>query len=354
MNHRARRRHSWKPRRNVGGRRPPDSAATLKDTSPACASLKPPPVILVLGPTAGGKSALAIALARASNGECISADSMQVYRGMDIGTAKPSLLERQGVPHHLMDLIEPSDDSFSVDRWLELCERTVADIRARGGSPIIVGGTNLYVQALLRGMSDALPAPDEALRARLNELSAEALRARLIEVDPQAADRIHFNDRKRTTRAIEVFERTGTPLSAMHTQWGDADRRPRDAMSPLFVIGLDYPVEAINRRINARVKAMIEQGLVEEVRRLHAARALGRNAREALGYRQVIEFLEGRSTLDDAIEQIKIRTRRYAKQQRTWLRRFRAWQPSLWLDAGEQTTQALADQALAAIAESAA
>jgi tRNA dimethylallyltransferase len=234
----------------------------------------------------------------------------------------------------------------------------------------------LYVQALLLGISDALPAPDEAIRARLNELSADELRARLINVDPAAAERIHCNDRKRTIRAIEVFEQTGLRLSELQRQWDSPSQShasvgvtagiestcaggdsvpptsvvgPCPAIASVFIVGLDHPVEAINRRINARVKLMMEQGLVEEVRALHAANRFGRNAREALGYKQIIEFLEGRCSLEEAMEQIKIRTRRYAKQQRTWLRRFRRWQPSIWLDAHERSTQTLADQALAAI-----
>ncbi len=319
------------------------------------------PTLLILGPTASGKTALAIELARrlpwGAGGECVSADSMQIYRGMDIGTGKAPPQEWQGVPHHLIDIVEPSDDSFSVDRWVELCNDVVEKIRGRGGTPIIVGGTNLYVQALVGGLADALPAPDVELRARLNEMPLEHLRQRLEEVDPEAAQRIHLNDRKRTVRAIEVFEQTGAPLSAMQQEWAH-DRRPRNAMrgrhaeaaSTLFVVGLEYPIEAINHRINARVKAMIEQGLVDEVRRLHMAGALGRNAREGLGYKQIIDHLEGRCSLDDAIEQIKIRTRRFAKQQRTWLRRFRNHQPSTWLDATDQSTQTLADKALAAIA----
>jgi tRNA dimethylallyltransferase len=324
--------------------------------------------ILVLGPTASGKTALAIALAQRvdGGGECISADSMQVYRGMDIGTAKATPREWSGVPHHLIDIVEPNDDSFSADRWMELCAATVREIQRRGRTPIIVGGTNLYVQALLGGMSQNLPPPDDALRARLNGMSRDDLRAHLEKVDPQAAQRIHINDRKRTIRAIEVFEQTGTRLSEMQGQWEKVQRPPTPVgggtgvpptgvgglcreTDDMFIVGLDYPVEAINRRINARVKAMIEHGLVEEVMRLHQTNALGRNAREALGYKQIIDHLEGRSTLDEAIEQIKIRTRRYAKQQRTWLRRFRAHQPSIWLDAADQSTQSLAQQALTAI-----
>lgn len=308
------------------------------------------PAILLLGPTAGGKTALAIELAKRipGGGECISADSMQVYRGMDIGTAKPTPAQRAEVPHHLLDIVEPSDDSFSVDRWLKLCDAAMRDIRSRGKTPIVVGGTNLYVQMLLSGVDD-VPPPDPALRECLGALSPEELRARLQSVDPEAAKRIHLNDHKRTIRAIEVFEQTGRPLSVMQTQWEQNQGATQSGEQRIFIVGLEYPVEIINRHINARVKAMIDGGLVDEVRRLHDSKTLGRNAREALGYKQIIEFLDGRCAPEEAIEQIKIRTRRFAKQQRTWLRRFRAWPQSAWLDAANTSMQSLADTALAAI-----
>ena len=307
------------------------------------------PIVLILGPTAGGKTRLAINLARAlpEGGECISADSMQVYRGMEIGTAKPTPTERAEVQHHLLDIAEPSDDTFSVDRWLELADGAIAQTRGRNRWPIIVGGTNLYVQAFLEGMLQG-PEPDFELRSRLNQLEPAELRRHLERIDSIAAQRIHPNDRKRTIRAIEVFEKTGMPLSGMQTQWGSAEA-PENAQRSTIILGLEFPVEIINCRINARVKHMIEAGFVDEVQRLHAANALGRNAREALGYKQIIEFLAGACSLEDAIEQIKIRTRRYAKQQRTWLRRFRTRPNSAWIQAAELAPQQLADKALAAI-----
>lgn len=310
------------------------------------------PVILILGPTAGGKTRLAIDLAHQLPGgaEIISCDSMQIYRGMDIGTAKPTPHLRAEMPHHLLDIVDPSDDTFSVDRWLELANNTIEAIRARRRYPIIVGGTNLYVQAFLSGMTSEGPPPHMALRAELNEFNLEQLRHRLQRADPAAAERIHPNDRKRTIRAIEVFETTGKRLSDLQTQWDAAHskseiRNPR----PVLIIGLDYPVEIINRRINARVKSMIEAGFVEEVRRLHEARSFGRNAREALGYKQVIEHFEGHNTLEDAIEQIKIRTRRYAKQQRTWLRRFKSYPNSIWIEAAGLSPEELAEKAMEAL-----
>ena len=287
------------------------------------------PLILILGPTAGGKTRLAIDLAKALGGECICADSMQVYRGMDIGTAKPTPQEQAEAPHHLLDIADPADAGFTVDTWLNLAEGVIADVRAREKYPTVVGGTNLYIKALLYGLFEG-PEPDAALREKLQAMDEDALRSRLLEIDPQAAERIHRNDRKRTIRAIEVFEQTGTPLSELQSQWDSGTIR-----HDVRIIGLDYPAAEINQRINARVRKMIESGLVDEVRRLREAGALGPQASQALGYKQILEYLEGRCSLQEAVEQIKIRTRRYAKQQRTWLRQFRIHRGSVWLDASE-------------------
>jgi tRNA dimethylallyltransferase len=306
------------------------------------------PIVLILGPTAGGKTDLAIDVARRLpgepvGGECICADSMQVYRGMDIATAKPTPEQRAAVPHHLLDLLDPSEEGFSVDTWLGLARQAVADVRGRGRYPIVVGGTNLYVQALLEGMADG-PAPDAELRAELEAADPAALRRRLEAIDPDAAARIHPNDRKRTIRAIEVHELTGRRISDMQQQWHRGVSRP-----DVRIIGLDYSVEAINARINARVRAMIRDGLVDEVRQLVRGGGPGRQAAEALGYRQILDHLAGRMSLEDAVEQIKIRTRRYARQQRTWLRRFRVHPQSAWIPADGISPQELVEKSLAAI-----
>lgn len=308
---------------------------------------EPKPVILILGPTAGGKTTLAISLANSlpGGGECICADSMQVYRGMDIGTAKPTPEEQAQARHHLIDIADPSDDGFSVDTWLNLAEQIIAEIRGRDRYPIIVGGTNLYVQAFLYGLFEG-PEPDGKLRERLNNLEKADLRAWLERVDPLGAARIHPNDHKRTIRAIEVYELTGTPLSKLQVQW--TSENPRQ---DVIIIGLDYPAEVINPRINARVKAMIAGGLVDEVRRLHDAGALGRQASEALGYKQLLEVIEGVTTEEEAIEQIKIRTRRFAKQQRTWLRKFRVNPRSSWIEADGLSPQEIVNKAITAISE---
>lgn len=306
------------------------------------------PIILLVGPTAGGKTALAIEFARnlPGGGECIGADSMQVYRGMDIGTAKPTPRQRAAVPHHLLDVADPALDGFTVDTWLELAEAAIAEVRGRGHWPIVVGGTNLYVQALLHGL-DEVPPPDPALRDELAALDDDALRAALLAADPAAAERIHRRDRRRTIRALEVHRTTGRPLSASQRSWSAPPGR-----DDLLLVGLDLPVEATNRRINARVRAMVEAGLVEEVRALDAAGRLGPQAREALGYKQVLAHLRGEFELADAIEQTKIRTRRFAKQQRTWLRRFRADPRARWiLLTGEETPQEIASTALRLVAD---
>lgn len=301
------------------------------------------PIVLILGPTAGGKTQLSIDLARSlpGGGECISADSMQVYRGMDIGTAKPRADERAGVPHHLIDLLDPPADGFTVDAWLDLAEAAIADVRNRNRWPIVVGGTNLYIKALVEGLLEG-PEPEPSVRTALQGRSLLDLRRELESVDPKSAARIHPNDLRRTIRALEVYRSGGVPLSTLQTQW-DRGR----ARSDVVIIGLDYPPEAINPRINARVRLMMERGLLDEVQRIRASGGFGRQAREALGYKQLLAALDGHGTIDEAVEQIKIQSRRFAKQQRTWLKRFRLWPRSLWIDAAGLDSGSIAERARA-------
>ncbi len=300
-----------------------------------------PRPILILGPTAGGKTSLALELARrvAPTGECIGADSMQVYRGMDIGTAKPGAEELGDIPHHLIDIVDPAS-SFTVDHWLKAAGECERDIVNRGRTPIYVGGTNLYLQSLLGGFIEG-PEPDPDVRAELESIPTPELHARLRSVDPAGSERIHPNDRRRTIRSLEVHAITGTPLSELQGQWDAAPRR-----TDIRIIGLHWAAEEINPRINARVKAMFEAGFVEEVRTLLESDRLGTQAREALGYKQIAEHLEGLRTLEDTIEEIKIRTRRFAKQQRTWLRRFRHVFGGHWLDPAGKSPQELALESL--------
>lgn len=284
---------------------------------------------VIVGCTASGKSDLALAIARAAPAlglppvEIVSADSMQVYRDMDIGTAKPTAAQRAEVPHHLIDIREPTD-AFSVDEWLGLAEGAIADIRSRGRLPVVVGGSLLHVRALLEGLFEG-PAPDPALREALRALDPGARRAELERADPAAAARIHPNDERRTIRALEVHRATGRPISEMQSQWG-AGRPREDAL----VVRIEWPTDALNRRINARVRTMADARLEGEVRSLWSAGRLGAQAREAIGYSHFAEAFEslGRPdaplpthAVEDTLERIKVDTRRFAKNQRTWLRR---------------------------------
>jgi len=300
----------------------------------------------IVGPTAGGKTGLAIALARrlmdsGVPAEVVSCDAIQVYRGMDIGSGKATEEERAGVPHHLIDIAAPTE-RFSVQQWLELAEAVIGDIHSRGGTPIVVGGTHLYVKAFLEGLFEG-PDPDPALRAELEATPAADRRRELERIDPMGAARIHPNDDRRTIRALEVFRLTGTPISELQRQWDQGGAR-----QDTLLVGLDWPPEAINRRINARVRQMVERGLVEEARALWQGGQFGPTACEALGYKQLIEHFEhpGSRPLDEAIERIKIETRRFAKNQRTWLRRLRATPGSLWIDASSAPAEAWPDHVL--------
>jgi tRNA dimethylallyltransferase len=305
---------------------------------------------IIIGPTAGGKSDLAVEVAHllprqtppAAPGEVVTADSVQIFRRLDIGSAKPTADERRGIPHHLIDIIDPTEQ-FTVADWLSLANRTIDDIRSRARTPIVSGGTHLYIKALLDGLFQG-PEPDPALREQLRAQGLPALRRQLQDIDPAAAARIHPNDERRTIRALEVYHQTGTPITHLQTQW---DRGPRQ---DCVLIGLDWPAELLSRRINARVKTMIERGLIEEVHALWEQRRFGPQSREALGYKQLIAHFEGRATLEESIEAIKIETRRFAKNQRTWLRRLRTTPGSVWIDAAAVPREDWPGIALRAIA----
>lgn len=294
-----------------------------------------PHIPVIIGPTAGGKTDLAVEVALEfarrglGEGEVISADAFQVYRGMDIGTGKATEEERRGVRHHLIDVLEPQDpEPFTVAKWLDLAERAVAEVRARASVPIIAGGTHLYIKSFMEGMFDG-PGADEGLRTELRAMGGDALRAELERVDPAAARRIHPNDERRAVRAVEVYRLTGRPISEHQSQWD------RGARADAVLVGIDWPPEEINPRINARVRRMVESGLVDEVRGLVETGRLGPLAGEALGYKQLAGWLGsgGRPEgLAGAIEEIKIETRRFAKNQRTWLRRLRGTTGSMWFE----------------------
>ncbi len=296
-----------------------------------------PNAILLLGPTASGKTALSLELAamlesRGVGAEIVSADSMQVYAGMDIGTAKPSPAERARVTHHMIDVADPYSSGFTVEEWLRGARAHIDRVRSCGRVAIVTGGTNLYVQALVCGIFEGPPASPQ-IRARLGALPAGELRELLEQGDPSAARRIHRNDIRRTIRALEVLELTGSPISALQVQW--ASRMP--ALEPGWrAAGLMPSVSASARRINARVTAMIDSGFVDEVRTLRARGDLGRQAAEAVGYRELARYLDRRCSLHEASEAIKVRTRKLARQQRTWLRRFSGIPGSAWFEPGPE------------------
>jgi tRNA dimethylallyltransferase len=270
------------------------------------------------GPTASGKTAVGLELARRLEAEIVSLDSMAPYRGMDIGTAKPTGAERASVAHHLIDVIEPNEE-FSVAAYVEAAERAVRQIASRRHVPLFVGGTPLYLKALLRGIFSGPPA-DWVLRRRLQAVAQsegkERLHARLAEVDPLTARRLHPQDARRVIRALEVFEKTGRSITELQQQFERA--RPAEACR-VFV--LHWPREELGRRIDRRVEAMFAAGLVDEVRRLLASPTPpGRTASQAVGYREVIEHLRGERDLSETVELVKLRTRRFAKRQMTWFR----------------------------------
>ena len=304
-------------------------------------------ILAVVGSTASGKTALSIRLAKALNGEIVSCDSMQIYRRMDIGTAKPTEKEKEGIPHHLIDIADP-DQPFSCADYVKAAQEAIEDITARGKLPILCGGTGLYLDSLLRGGNFEETQTNPALRQELLEFAQRygnhALHERLTAIDPESAATIHENNVKRVVRAIEIYETTGMTKT-------EADRRSRIPDSPYdaTVIGLRYPErEILYDRINRRVDIMMEQGLVEETRRLMDEGVFERNstAAQAIGYKELLGFLRGEESLADAVERLKQATRRYAKRQITW---FGAKQYVRWVDMTRDGKPREADEVLCEI-----
>lgn len=276
------------------------------------------PVIVIAGPTASGKTALSIDLARKLNGEIVSADSMQIYKYMDIGTAKPDLEERAGIPHHMMDIIEPQEE-YSVAQYTEAARSCMKEIAKRGRTPIVVGGTGLYISSLVENIHYEDTPTDETLHAELEafarEEGAEALHMRLAQCDPVAAAQIHANNVKRVLRALEMCLLTGLTLE---------ERNARSKSGPqafdFTVYAIDMDRSVLYDRIDRRVGIMAEAGLVEEVRRV-SAMGMSRTARQGIGYKEILDYFDGKMSLDDALDQIRQGSRNYAKRQLTWFRR---------------------------------
>jgi tRNA dimethylallyltransferase len=279
-------------------------------------------VWILSGPTGSGKSALGLELAARLDAEIISMDSMALYRGMDVGTAKPSLYERQQVPHHLIDVLDPWE-SASVAWWLARADDCCRDIQARGKRPLFVGGTPLYLKALLYGLFEGPPA-DAHLRERLSReaetIGKQALHDRLSRVDSATAARLHPNDVRRVIRALEVWELTGRPISSWQEQWEVKSERSK-VKSEYRCLCLDMPRAELYARIDARVEAMFAAGFIDEARRLLDLQSpLSREAAQALGYKEVFDFLGGHTTLSETVHRIQVRSRHFAKRQLAWFR----------------------------------
>ena len=319
-------------------------------------------VFILTGPTASGKSAAVLAIAPRLNAEIISADSMQVYRGMDIGTAKPTPEERARTPHHLLDIRDPWE-SFSVADFITEVETAIADIHSRGKNALLVGGTPMYLKGFVKGLFAGPPADwplRRELMARAEREGVPALHAELARIDPVAARRIHVNDLRRIVRALEVYAKTRRPISHLQQQWDSPAFAKATADLPAFAKATaDLPAFAAAKegaaelpktaqrrfagailvrsrqdlcaRIDARVKQMFQSGLVAEVRRLLAdPRGMGRGARQALGYKEVVAHLEGQRSLEETIALVQLRTRQFAKRQMTW---FRSFKDFAWIEA---------------------
>ena len=281
----------------------------------------PPKIVCVVGPTASGKTKMGVALARRFGGEVVSVDSMQIYRGMTVGTAAPTEKEMEGIPHHMIAVADPAE-SWSVARFTEAADKCIQDILSRGKLPVLVGGTGLYLDALVRGNRFAEGCAGTEVRAalqkRMETEGAEVLLAELRNIDPEAAEKLHLKDEKRILRALEVWQETGKTITQHNRQ--------TQLLPPRYeavYIGLDFQNrDDLRARIDRRVDIMVEEGLLQEVQSLLSS-GIPRTATalQAIGYKQFLAVEEGCATVDEAVEEVKLRSRQYAKRQLTWLRR---------------------------------
>ncbi|CAH2462660.1 tRNA (adenosine(37)-N6)-dimethylallyltransferase MiaA [Bacillus sp. S4] len=294
-------------------------------------------VAVIIGPTAVGKTKLSIDLAKALNGEIISGDSMQIYRTMDIGTAKVTTDEMDGIPHYMIDIKDP-EDSFSVAEFQERVRKCIREITERGKLPIIVGGTGLYIQSVLFDYQFTDEAGDATYREQMGKLALERgveyIHKKLQEVDPESAERIHANNVRRVIRALEIFHTTGEKMS------NQLEKQENELLYDVSLIGLTMDREMLYDRINLRVNLMIEQGLLEEVKGLHERGVRDCQSIQAIGYKEIYDYFENRVSLEEAVSQLKTNSRRYAKRQLTW---FRNKMDVAWFDVtdGEKTSEIL-------------
>ena len=298
------------------------------------------PVIYITGATASGKSALAMRLANRLGGEIISVDSMQVYCGLNIGTAKPSAQEQNEIQHHIIDVAQLSE-AFDAAQFVSLAQQALKLIWRRGRVPIFCGGTGLYFRALIEGLGESPPG-DESLRDELAQMPIESLVTELRIKDPEAAKQVDLKNSRRLLRAIEVIRLTGRPYSEQRIGWNNVDKAPQN----LFCISRD--VDVLNQRIHKRVDEMFNQGLVEETQTLiKKGLRNNRNACQALGYRQVLDLLDGKLNLENVVQQVKTKTRQFAKRQRSWFRNQMKCKFLEWPD--EENVNSFSEQLLAKI-----
>jgi tRNA dimethylallyltransferase len=301
-------------------------------------------IYIIVGPTAVGKTEISLAIAEEVGAEIISADSMQVYRGMDIGTAKPTPRERARVPHHLIDVADPKEE-FSAGRFVQLADEAIEDIRLRGKIPLVVGGTGMYIRALTEGLFEG-PGADFALREELMDAERKepgALYNMLKKADPKAAEKIHPSDIRRTIRALEVFQKSGKPISESQSQWGarGSGRGSDGGRHDCKIAGLTMPRPELYRRIDARVDKMLDDGFLDEIKTLRdegCTREMP--SMHALGYKQLMAHLDGELSLDDAVRLIKRDTRHYAKRQYTW---FNGQEGVQWVDISDKNLASSVD-----------
>lgn len=295
-------------------------------------------LIVICGPTATGKTALAVHLGTVLQAPVLSADSRQVYRGFDIGTAKPTLEEQGGVPHYLIDIADPRE-TYTVARFQQEATTLIHTFHQQGITPILAGGTGLYIQSVTEGLVIPLAVPDPVLRELLVSRSLEELRSELLAKDPESAQRIHPHDRVRTSRALEVFHSTGKTLSSQK------GRNPPSY--PILYLGLDTPDRAfLSQRIALRTQAMLDKGLLEEIQSLEQQYGQDLPLLETLGYREFKQYLRQKCSLEEAIERTILHTRQFAKRQTTWFRNNPKANPHvLWLDVAHCTFNQIAAQA---------
>lgn len=288
-------------------------------------------VIVICGPTASGKTSLSIEIAKRINGEIVSADSMQIYKDMDIGTAKPSKEEMQGIKHYLMDFVSP-EERYSVAQYKKDAKQAIKKILSEGKVPIVVGGTGLYVDSLIYEIEYDDIELDEEYRNELEKYidseGLESLYQRAVKIDPEAMEKISHNDKKRIMRVLEIYHSTGKTKTEQ-----EKESRKNPVEFNYKVYALDWPREILYDRINQRVDIMIEQGLVDEVKSILEKYNKFPTAMQGLGYKEVVQFLEGKYTEEEMIEKIKMETRRYAKRQLTW---FRKNKETIWLKGNDE------------------